>query len=144
MSLYETIASDIKKAMKSRDQDKLSVLRMMKSKIMVVNARGDLNDDEIQKILRTYEKNLLDAMDQSKKLGRKSDAEQLRKEIDVVSFYLPKKLSEENTITLVEKIISDTNAQTKKEMGIVMKAIMSSGEIVDGKLVKSIVDQRLS
>ncbi|OGI05750.1 MAG: hypothetical protein A2Y40_04030 [Candidatus Margulisbacteria bacterium GWF2_35_9] len=143
MSIYDQISDEIKTAMKNKDQNTLSVLRMIKSKIMTINARGELSDEEIIKIIRTYENNLVDAMEQASQLNRESEALQLKKEIDIVSRYLPKNLSEKDTYLLVEKIIKETNASSKKDMGIVMKSIMSSGEVLDGKLVKKIVDEKL-
>jgi uncharacterized protein len=144
MTLYETITTDLKEAMKARQKKRLEVLRMMKSKIMTVNSKGDISDDEILKILNTYEKNLKDAYEQSNNNNREEAAAELKEEIDIVSAYLPKKLTEAETKTLVEEVIQQTGATSKKDMGKVMGAIMKSGKPIDGKLVKSIVDGLLT
>ncbi len=143
MNLYETINEDIKTAMKSKDQQKLDVLRMMKTKIMTVDARGNLPPEEMIKIVTSYEKSLRDAIEQSKASGRTEAIAELEQEIAIIQTYLPKKLSPLETEALVEKAVAETGASSKKDMGKVMKFIMSSGQVVDGALVKASVDKVL-
>jgi uncharacterized protein len=144
MGLYDQINTEIKSAMKAKDKEKLNVMRMMKSKIMAVDARGDLADDAIIKILATYEKNLKDGLDLAKKHGQDDEAKTLAYEIELVSAYLPQKLSEEETKALIESIVAETGASSPRDMGVVMKALMQSGKAVDGKMAKGILGSILN
>lgn len=143
MGLYDRINEDIKQSMKSKAQQRLDVLRMMKTKIMTVDARGNLPEDEIIKILSTYEKNLKDAFDLSQSSGRVDALADLETEMAIVREYLPQKLSAVETEALVQQAIQDTGATSKKEMGLVMKKVMASGQVLDGALVKQCVDKLL-
>lgn len=144
MSLYIKISEDMKTAMKAKDAKTLEVLRMMKSKIMTVNARGDISNEEIVKILTAYEKSLKDALQMSIDNNRVESAEELKVELEIVSRYLPKKLSKDETINLVDLVIKETGATSKKDMGKVMGFIMKKGMPIDGQLVKEIVEGKLS
>jgi hypothetical protein len=143
MSIYVKINDDIKTAMKERQSERLSVLRMMKSKIMTVDTRGDLSDTEIIKIISSYEKSLKDALTQYESADRPDEVLALRSELAVISEYLPKKLSEIETIDLIKTIITETGASSKADMGKVMKGVMASGQPIDGGLVKQLVDKLL-
>ena len=90
MSLKETILEDMKSAMRSKDKLKLSVLRMVKSKISneEIDKRGELDEDEILKVLNTMVKQRRDSVEQYEKGGRPELAETERQEIDVIQRYL--------------------------------------------------------
>ncbi len=144
MGIYLTISEDMKTAMKAKDSKTLEVLRMMKSKIMTVDARGEISDEEVLKILSTYEKNLKDALKLSEDNNRVEAAEELKSELEVVSRYLPKKLTKEETIKLVKEVIAEVGATSKKETGKVMGGVMKKGLPVDSQLVKEIVESLLN
>ncbi len=144
MGIYLKISEDMKTAMKAKDTKTLEVLRMMKSKIMTVDARGELSDEEIIKILSTYEKNLKDALQLSVDNNRTEAADELKVEMEVVSRYLPKKLSKEETIKLVTDVIAEVGATSKKDMGKVMGFVMKKGLPVDSQLVKEVVESMLN
>lgn len=143
MALYEEISQNLKQAMKAKDTVKLAVLRMIKSKIMTVNARGDLPDEDIIKIIRTYARNLDDAYTQSKENGRLEAAAELEQERLIVKTYLPEQCSPAKTKELVAQAIEETGATSRKEMGLVMKAVMGQRSDLDGKLVKQLVESSL-
>jgi len=142
--LYIKISDDMKTAMKAKDAKTLEVLRMMKSKIMTVNARGEISDEEIIKILSTYEKNLKDALKLSEDNNRIEAADELKVELEVVARYLPKKLSKDETIKIVAEVIAEMGATSKQEMGKVMGGVMKKGLPVDSQLVKEIVESKLN
>jgi len=144
VGIYLTISEDMKTAMKAKDSKTLEVLRMMKSKIMTVDARGEISDEEVLKILSTYEKNLKDALKLSEDNNRVEAAEELKSELEVVSRYLPKKLTKEETIKLVKEVIAEVGATSKKETGKVMGGVMKKGLPVDSQLVKEIVESLLN
>lgn len=143
MPIIETINEGIKDAMRSRDALRLSTLRMLKSKILNVNARGDVPDAEVVKLFKTYLGNLQEALEQAIAVNRPELAEPLKIEITIVQEFLPKALSEEETEKLVAQAMKDSGATTKKDFGLVMKALMKLNSSVDGKVAKKYIDQLL-
>ena len=142
MTLMERINEGIKEAMRSRDQLRLETLRMLKSKILAVDARGALPDAEVIKLFKTYFGNLQEALEQAS--NRPEMAEKLKAEIAIVQEFLPKALSPEETKKIVIQAIADSGAKTKKDFGLVMKSIMKLNNSVDGKLAKDLANQLLS
>jgi uncharacterized protein YqeY len=143
MTLIEKINHDIKEAMRSKDQLRLDTLRMLKSKILAVDARAGLPDSEVVKLFKTYFSNLQDALDQAQALNRPEAAQKLKSELDIVQEYLPKAPSQEETKKIVLQAIADSGAKTKKDLGLVMKSIMKINNTVDGKLARDLASQLL-
>lgn len=141
--LFNKINVDLQGAMRAKDELRLSVLRMMKSKILYVNARGDLSDAEIIKILTKYGKDLKESIEEFRKVGRTAEAERIEKELAVVQEYLPRELSPEEIKTLVQQTISEIGASSIKEMGRVIKAVLAKSPGIDGKLVNQFVREIL-
>ena len=144
MALIERINEGIKEAIRGRDQVRLLTLRMLKSKILAVDARGQLSDAEVVKLFKTYYGNLQEALEQADQAGRPEIAAQLRSELTIVEEFLPKALSREETERLVEQAIAESGAKTKKEFGLVMKAVMKLNSAVDGKVAKEIANRLLA
>src|ERR1700722_3421932 len=144
MTLLEQINSGIKEAMRSRDQLRLDTLRMLKSKILAVDARCNLPDSEVQKLFKTYHANLQEALEQAQAARRPEIAEKLKREIAILLEFLPKALSPEETKQIVVQAIADSGAKTKKEIGLVMKRIMQLSNAIDGKLAKDLASQLLA
>jgi uncharacterized protein YqeY len=143
MAIIEQINQGIKDAMRSRDQIRLETLRMLKSKILAVDARGALPDAEVLKLFKTYYGNLQEALEQAQSLNRPEAAEKLKSELVIIQEFLPKALSIEETKQIVMQAIADSGAKTKKDFGLVMKSIMKLNSNVDGKLAKELVNQLL-
>ncbi|MFI0434764.1 MAG: GatB/YqeY domain-containing protein [Parachlamydiaceae bacterium] len=143
MELFARINEEIKEAMRSRNQVRLDTLRMLKSKILAVDARGNLSDSDAIKLFKTYLGNLQEALDQAQMANRSEMIEKLRKELEVVQEFLPKALSLEETKKIVEQAILESGVKTKKGFGLVMKSIMKINNTVDGKLAKELADQLL-
>jgi uncharacterized protein len=141
--LFNKINSDLGAAMKAKDADRLDVLRMMKSKVLNVNARGDLPDAEIVKILQKYAKSLKDAIEETKKVNRPEAVAKLESEVKIVEGYLPKMLSEAEVRELVQNVIAEVGAASPKDMGKVMKAVASKGMAVDNSMVSRITGEIL-
>lgn len=144
MTIVEQINEGIKNAMRQREQVRLEVLRMLKSKILAVNARGDLPDQDVIKLFKTYYGNLQEALDHAKTAKRSEMVEQLEKELAIVEEFLPKAPSLEETKKIVQQAIAESGAKTKKDFGLVMKAIMKINSTVDGKVAKDIINQHLA
>jgi uncharacterized protein YqeY len=144
MSMIERINEGIKDAMRSRDQIRLGVLRMLKSKILAADARANLPDAEVIKLFKTYYSNLQEALDQAQSANRSDIAEPLKKELLIIQEFLPEVPSLEETQKLVAQAIAESGAKTKKELGLVMKAVMKLNSAVDGKLAKELASEWLS
>ncbi len=144
MAIIDQINEGIKEAMRSRDQIRLSTLRMLKSKILAVDARGNLPDGEVLKLFKTYFGNLQEALAQAQNANRHDIAEPLKSELQIIQEFLPKTPSPEDTKKIVMEAIAESGAKTKKELGLVMKAIMKINNTVDGKLAKEIASSLLS
>jgi uncharacterized protein len=117
---------------------------MLKSKIMAVDARGNLPDPEVLKLFKIYFSNLQEALDQAQAANRPEIVEKLKKELDIVQEFLPLALSREETKKIVAQAIADAGAKTKKDIGLVMKSVMKLNSTVDGKLAKELTDQLLT
>jgi len=144
MTIIETINEGIKEAMRNRDQIRLDTLRMLKSKILAVDARAGLPDADVLKLFKTYLGNLQEALEQAQSINRPELVEKLKSELKIVQEFLPKALSAEETKKIVVQAIADSGAKTKKEFGMVMKSIMKINNTVDGKLAKDLANQLLA
>ena len=136
-------------AMKAKDAERLSTLRMAKSALMnEQNKRGvgyELTDEEITRTLQTLVKQRKDSVEQYEKGGRAELADKERAEIVVLEEYLPQAATKEEIETAVDEAIKETGASSMKEMGLVMKAAQArlQGKTVDGKLVSETVRAKL-
>lgn len=144
MAIIEKINDGIKEAMRSRDQIRLSTLRMLKSKILNVDARANLPDTEVVKLFKTYYGSLEEARDQAQSLKRPDIAGQLQSELLIIQEFLPKALSSEETKRIVIQAIAESGAKTKKDLGLVMKTVMKLNHAVDGKLAKDLASDLLA
>lgn len=141
--LFNKVCADLSAAMKAKDALRLDVLRMMKSKILLINARGELPDQEVTKILQKYAKSLKDAIEETKKVNRPDAVAKLESELKIVGEYLPKMLSDAEARNVVASAISEVGATTAKDTGKVMKAVMGKGLNIDGSVVSRIVGEML-
>ncbi|MFH1576773.1 MAG: GatB/YqeY domain-containing protein [Candidatus Margulisiibacteriota bacterium] len=141
--LLNKINEELKNALKSKNELRLSVLRMMKSKILYVNARGDLPDAEITKILTKYGKEVKESIGEFNKVGRAEDAAKSEKELAIVQEFLPKQLSPDEIKSVVQQTVKEVGATSIKEMGNVMKAVLAKQPGIDGKIVSQLVRELL-
>ena len=143
MAISEQINEGIKEAMRSRDQIRLATLRMLKSKILAVDARSNLPDVEVLKLFKTYFGSLQEALIQAQSVNRSDIAEQLKSELLIIQEFLPKAPSSEETKQIVLQAIAESGAKTKRDLGLVMKAVMKLNNTVDGKLAKDLASELL-
>lgn len=148
MSLNEKIISDITEAMKAKDAERLSTLRMVKANLMnrKIEKGSDLTDDEVTKALQSLVKQRRDSIEQYQKAGRDELAAKEALEIGHIEVYLPKAATPEEIEQAVAEAVVETGATTMKEMGAVMKAAQAKllGSSVDGKLLSESVKAKLS
>ena len=150
MSLVEQIQKDITAAMKAREEQRLSTLRMVKSALQLktVEKMSPLDDKESQAVLSTLIKQRKDSIEQFTKGGRQEMADKEAAEIIVIESYLPKAASEADIAAGVKAAIAEMGTPTMKEMGTVMKNAMvkfnAAGMRVDGKVVSEMVKKELA
>jgi uncharacterized protein YqeY len=142
MTLVEKINQELKEAMRNQDAVRLSTLRMLKSKILAVDARANLPDAEVLRLFKTYYGSLQEAKEQS--ASRPDLVAQLEKEMAIVQEFLPKTPSADETKQIVLQAIAESGAKSKKEVGLVMKSAMKINSAIDGKLAKQLADQLLA
>jgi uncharacterized protein YqeY len=150
MTLSEQIQKDITAAMKARDEQRLSCLRMVKTALTnrQIEKMAPLDDKEAQQVLSTLIKQRKESVEQFLKGGRKEMADKEAAEIKLIETYLPKAASEEEIAAGVKAVIAEMGSPTMKDMGSVMKNAMArfaaAGMRVDGKMVSEIVKRELS
>lgn len=148
MSQKDQIVSDLTGAMKAKDAPRTSTLRMLKAAIVnrQIEKGGELDDEEITKLLRSQVKQRRDSVEQYQKASRQDLVDKETAEIEVIEGYLPKAASPEEIEQSVDEAIAETGATSMKEMGAVMKAAMNrlAGKNADGRLVSETVKRKLS
>lgn len=142
MSIKETIANDLKEAMKAKDVKKRDALRLLSSafKQIEVDERKELSDDDVIKIIQKQVKSRNDAATQYKEAGREDLMQIELDEITYYEVYLPAQLSDDELSNALKEIITKVGASTMKDMGKVMG--MASKELAgkaDGKRINECV-----
>src|SRR5262245_16766020 len=148
MSLQQRIQSDIADAMRTRDQLKLGVLRMMKTAVKnkEVEKMKTLDEPEVLAVFNSLVKQRKDSIDQFRKGGREDLATKEEAEIKVIEQYLPAAASEEDIRRAIEEAVQETGATSLKDMGKVMKATQArlAGKTSDGARVSQMVKEKLA
>ena len=148
MSLSKQIVTDLTAAMKAQDAARTSTLRMVKAAMMnrQVEKGAELEDDDMQKLLRSLVKQRRDSIEQYEKAGRQELVDKESAEIAVIETYLPKAASREEIEQAVAAAIAETGANSMKDMGKVMKSVQAAlaGKNADGRLVSEVVKSKLS
>lgn len=146
MSLLDTLKSDMIKAMKARDKDTLSVVRMLKAAVQneQIEVGHDLTPDEEISVLNREYKQRKESLAEFKKAGRDDLIQKTQAEMKVVEKYLPKQLSDDEVKAKVAEIIKQQNVSSMKDFGKVMGAAMKAlkGQ-ADGQLVNKTVKSLL-
>lgn len=150
MSLQDEIQSELTTAMKARDRERVSALRMivaeMKNAAVEKGAgpQGELSDDEVQRILTRATKQRREAAQSFRDAGREEQAAQEEAQAEVYAQYLPEPLSDDELIAIIEATIEDVGAEGPGDMGAVMGAVMPKvGNRADGQRVSAAVKSRL-
>ena len=150
MSLIEQIQNDITAAMKAREEQRLSTLRMVKSalKNREIDKMAPLDEKESQAVLATLIKQRKDSVAQFTKGGRQEMADKEAAEIVLIESYLPKAAGDAEVLAGVKAVIAEMGSPAMKDMGTVMKNVMArfsgAGMRVDGKLVSETVKKELA
>lgn len=147
MALINELQAQMKTAMKAKDKETLSVVRMLKAAVLnkQISLGHDLTEDDEKSVLATELKQRKDSLAEFKAAGRDDLVAQLEGEIKIVESYLPAQLDEAAVASLVDSVIQETGATGKADFGKVMKTLMPKvkGQ-ADGALVNRIVKAKLS
>ena len=149
MSLKQQIDNDIKKAMLAKQKEELEALRSIKSMILLAetdkSASGEISGDVENKILMKAAKQRKESADIFQQQNRQDLAEKELFQLDVISRYLPKQLSEEEVASKVKEIIAQVGAKGPQDMGKVMGTATKklSGQ-ADGKIISELVKKLLT
>jgi uncharacterized protein YqeY len=148
MALLDLIQKDLTDAMKSKDELRLSVLRMVKSalKNKEIEKIRPLDDAESMQVLQTLVKQRKESVEQFTKGGRIDLADKETKEIGIIETYLPAAPSDADIDSAIEAAMAETGANSPKQMGAVIKAARArlEGRTVDGKVLSDRVRDRLA
>ena len=148
MGLSKQIVTDLTAAMKAQDAARTSTLRMVKAAMMnrQIEKGAELDDEDMQKLLRSLVKQRRDSIEQYEKAGRQELVDKETAEIAVIETYLPAAASREEIEQAVAAAITETGASSMKDMGKVMKAVQAAlaGKNADGRLVSEVVKSKLN
>lgn len=145
-ALTEQIRADLTAAMKAQEKERLSTLRMLQSALKneQINLGHELSDEEAMNVIRKAVKQRQDSIEQYTSGGRPELAEKERAEMDILKAYLPPELSDAEIESGLREIIASTGAQSKKDMGKVMKEATARYKgRVDGKKIQEAVQRLL-
>jgi uncharacterized protein YqeY len=148
MTIAQQIDRDLTEALKAREAERLSALRMIKTalKLRETEVPGNLGDEDALRVLNTLIKQRRDAAQQFRAAGREDLAQKEEREAKVIQGYLPAAASAEDVARAVEDAVAETGATSPKDMGAVMKAarVRLQGKTVDGKALSELVRTRLA
>ncbi|MAO66533.1 MAG: glutamyl-tRNA amidotransferase [Balneola sp.] len=150
MTIKEQIISDIKEAMKAKEQDKLLVLRSLKAKLMekeISERKGgeaELSDEQAIEVLMKAAKQRKESIEQFEEGNRDDLAENEKKELKIIEAYLPEMMGEDEVRKVVKEKVKALGASGMEHMGKVMGALM--GELkgkAEGSLISKVVKEEL-
>ena len=151
MSLKQQIESKLHEALKAKDKDTYPTLRLVVSAIKDAEIAGrskgqkEITDSDVTSILKKMIKQRNESCEVYKKAGRKELLESETREIEVISIFLPKQLSEEETKKICQETVKTVGASSMKDMGKVMGALKSKhADTIDFSKVSSIIKELLN
>ena len=147
MSILEKIESELIKALKSGEKEKVVVLRGLKSDIKYkrIDKGEDLTDDEVIDVLSGNTKKIKDSIEHFGKAGREDLVSKEEAGLKIISSYLPEQLGEEELREIVRRAVEETGAESHQHMGLVMKIVMPKVKgRADGKLVSKLAAEILA
>lgn len=145
--MREIILKDIIEAMKSKDKEKLSTLRMLKGAMQLeeINKKGELDDTEIINLISKQIKTRRESIEEFKKAGRDDLATKTEKEVEILSSYMPEQLSEEEVLKLIDEAFNEVKPTSMKDMKNIMAYLNPkiSGR-ADKSFVSKVIREKLS
>jgi uncharacterized protein YqeY len=154
MTIEEQLKADMKDAMRARQSERLTCIRMLRSKLQekaveLRSSKGNkdagLSDEHAIQVIGTYAKQRRDSIEAYRKGGRDDLADHEQAELGIVTAYLPQQLSDDELLEIVTQAVADTGASSPKDMGAVMKAVMPKVKgRADGKRISKAAGALLS
>lgn len=147
MSIAERLNQDMKLAMKEKDKDRLSVIRMVKASLQneSIKLNKELSEEDVLVVVSRELKQRKDSLQEFANAGRQDLVDGLKREIVVIEKYLPEQLSETELDNIIDQTINEVNASSKADMGKVMNAVMPKVRgRADGSLISKKVQMKLS
>ena len=142
----DTISNDMKEAMKSGNKFDLTVLRMLKSALQKekIAKNHELEEAEVIAVVKKEVKTRKDSIAEYEKYNRMDLVEDLKKEIEVLSKYLPEELSEEEIDKKIDEAFAKVNPSSMKDMGLIMKELQAISTVCDMSLVSKKVKDKIN
>ena len=145
--LKEKLLEDLKNSMKEKNVVRKNVVQMNRAAILQKEKDNqiELSDEEIMQIIAKEAKTRKDALPDYEKSGREDLIKEVKEEIAIIEEYLPKQLTKEEILPIIQEIINKTGASSIKDMGKVMgEAKKQLGVSADGKTISECVKELLS
>lgn len=146
-ALKQALQAALKDAMRAKDSERRNAIRLLQSAIkqVEIDSRASLDDDGVLDILRKEAKKRRETIAELERAGRSQDAANERLELAVTEEFLPRQLSADELRPIVQQAIREVGANSMKEMGSVMKAVMPQVQgLADGRAVSALVREMLS
>jgi uncharacterized protein YqeY len=148
--LLEKLNEDYKEAVRNKDETKRNTINLLLSALkyrqIELRASGkELTDEEIIGVISKEIKKRKEAIELYEKGNRQDLAEKEKRELEILESYMPKQLSEEELLKIIDETIKSVGASSPSDVGKVMKELMPKVKgKADGSLVKSLVEKRLA
>lgn len=145
--MKEKIQKDMVEAMKEHNKKKLDVIKLLKAAVQMeeINSKKELTDEEVMNIIVKQVKMRKDAINDFEKAGRVDLIDAYNEEINILNEYLPKQLSEEEIIEIIDNAFKVVNPTSQSDMGKIMKEVSPSLKArADMGLVSKIIKDKLS
>lgn len=142
MSLKETLANDLKNAMKEKDVIKKNTVQMIRSAVLQYEKDNlkELDDSGILDVIAKELKKRRDVLPEYEKSGREDLIGDIKREIEILLGYLPAQLSNEELTEIIKEAIAEVGATSVKDIGAIMKTVMPKTKgRADGKVINSII-----
>ncbi len=147
MSIIEKLETELIKALKSGEKEKVVVLRGLKSdiKYKIIDKGEELTDEEVIDVLSLNTKKIRDSIEQFGKGGREDLVIKEKAALKIISEYLPEQIGEEELRGIVKQAVEESGAESPQQMGLVMKIVMPKIKgRADGKLVSKLAVEFLA
>lgn len=147
MSIIEKLETELIKALKSGEKEKVVVLRGLKSDIKYkkIDKGEELTDEEVIDVLSVNTKKIRDSIEQFGKGGREDLVIKEKAALKIISEYLPEQIGEEELRGIVKQAVEESGAESPQQMGLVMKIVMPKIKgRADGKLVSKLAVEFLA
>jgi len=147
MSLKDKINEDLKNAMKAQDAFRTETIRSIRAEILKMDKSGlgrEMNEEEELQLLNKQAKMRKESIEMFKNAGREDLVNKETRQLEIINEYLPKQLSQDEVVIIIDRILKESGAESPKDIGKVMGPVMKElkGKF-DGKIIQEIVKSRL-